>query len=624
MTSATTRASKLFSRFLLIVAFFCALANLPVAARGYDGEEGSYESGGMFFYDYADEAGPEAPPAPIYQEPRQSPQLIIIAPPLSEEEYAAPIITRPAPAVRKKKKSLPLPQSRQSEIETAPAPAKKQAKAKTPTAPVEACKQTQVSPTKTAPGVFTPTPRTQKPTTITRTVADRTKVIPADSNSEQPIVAKTLFSESNQVIQPAPEIDLESITVKPFTPDVPVAPSSIVLDKAIKTTDRPDKDALQNESQATAQTPEQTMNQADGSKQDQTNKQKQAQQEKLEQKHQQTESVSSMENKELSRKIHTRAQKEVLTEKHEPAQKPAAGYAPPVIEKLDVEEFVAAVAPGKPTIDAAGNVIHFYSDPMPLVAEPPPDPDYDPDFADFELSRVLPVVDAPDGLYKFSFTGDGIQIAASHTYDNKPVQAGQIVALNMTVTNNSGLKRTFSEMVTAPTGVRGVYEVAPFEIGAGQTVTRRVSLHLYSSLVAGEHKIAYSVSGKTAGNIKGTLEFMFAIRALPRLQFEIASAPLLLENSPFKVSGKLINSGNTGLNLSLNLKGRQKGLQISPARISLPSGGHAFIELTGTTPARNHPLDDIVHMQLLAVTDKKSGSIQLLDEPVKLRIGHKS
>lgn len=269
----------------------------------------------------------------------------------------------------------------------------------------------------------------------------------------------------------------------------------------------------------------------------------------------------------------------------------------------------------------AADLIHFYSDPLPFVAPPAPSSDYDPAFADFELSRLLPPIDAPAGLYGFAFKGTGIEITASHTYTQTTIQAGQVVAFNMLVTNNSGVAGIFTERMAAPEGIRAVHEIAPFAIEAGQTLSRRISLRLDKTLAAGQQRISYAITTSPASKVEATLEFKFAVQPRPRLQFVIASMPILIENKSFKVTGKLINIGNTDLNVHLQLQG-PAGLTMAPNHVSLPSGGYTTITINGTAPKRNHPLDDIFQLQLSATTDQKSGSEQLLDEPIKLRIGN--
>lgn len=314
-------------------------------------------------------------------------------------------------------------------------------------------------------------------------------------------------------------------------------------------------------------------------------------------------------------------QKSTIGESKNSIEKPASIPG----EKLPVKEFIADPVSGKPAVGNDGNLVHFYSDESPLVPPPPPDPDYDPDFADFELSRVLPVINAPDGIYGFSFVGEGLQISASQTYAGVQIQASQTIALNMTITNNSGTTHNFIEKVTAPDGIKAVHEIAGFEIAAGRSTVRRLSLQLDSALNAGEHQVNYAVNCVDDKAVSGKLDFNFAIRPVQRLQLALdPSADGVIENEKFKLTGKIINTGNTGVNAHLNIKGKKNnGLSIVPARLSLPAGGFAIVELEGVAPSREHPLDDLMQINLSAITDKKSGSMQLLDEPIKIRIADK-
>jgi hypothetical protein len=245
----------------------------------------------------------------------------------------------------------------------------------------------------------------------------------------------------------------------------------------------------------------------------------------------------------------------------------AAAEARPAVpekrDKLPVREFVAAPVIGKPAIDQDGKIIHFYSDPEPLVAPPPPDPDFDPEFADFEASRALPVIDAPDGIYDMVCDGSGLAVLASHTFTRVRIEAGDIVALNAIVTNNSGIKRQMVEQIHTPEGVRGVHEIAAFELEPGESASRRIALHISSSVSAGEYKAKYMVRCKANQTINGSMEFRFAIRALPKLQFDIASPTEILANNRFRITGTLKNSGNTSLNIALTLKGKSQSLQVN-------------------------------------------------------------
>lgn len=302
-----------------------------------------------------------------------------------------------------------------------------------------------------------------------------------------------------------------------------------------------------------------------------------------------------------------------------PVQKPGE-TASPVVEKFELKEFHAKPLSEKSAMGKTGKGLLFYSDPKPIVSPPPPKPEHEVAYNEFEHSRELPVIDAPAGLFNFAGSSEVIHIVASHSYDNVQIKAGKIVAFNMLIANKTRVSSNYRERIVAPPGIRGVHEIAPFEIPAGKIVVRRVSLFLDSSLSPGVYRVSYQMKSSLGNEICGSLAFSFAIKASPELGFELISSVEVKESSPFKVLGRLSNNGNVDLYLQLELSGQGKKLSVLPARISLPAKGHATIELSGLAPARSHPLDDLLQLNLSAISDKESGSLQLLNKTIQLRL----
>jgi hypothetical protein len=308
--------------------------------------------------------------------------------------------------------------------------------------------------------------------------------------------------------------------------------------------------------------------------------------------------------------------KEVVPDKTPQAVEPVATAAAPI----KLQEFKSDPLSGKPALDETGQKIHFYSDPAPLINEPRVESEEDAALRQLELERVFPVVDAPAGLFDFSVNAEKLKIIASHSYDNVAIKAGQTFGMNFLLANHRDQKYVLRENVIVASGARSAYEIASFKILPGQTCSRRVAFFLDASIAPGVHEAVYQLLAESDQAIVSQLKFKFAIASLPRLSFKLNSATRIEEAAEFKVMGTIENRGNVDLHIALSIDGRAESLTVMPNRISLPVGGHAMVEIIGIAPAKSHPLDDSLVLDLSAETEQESGNLKLLEQQLKLRL----
>jgi hypothetical protein len=313
--------------------------------------------------------------------------------------------------------------------------------------------------------------------------------------------------------------------------------------------------------------------------------------------------------------------KESLTKEvkvHWPDQSLEIIATPP--SQIELQEFTADALSGMPLLDESGKSILFYSDPSPLIREASPEPEEIAAMKQLERERVFPVIDAPVGLFDISSSSEKLVLVASHAYKNTAIKAGQTLGIDFLLTNPGDEKLFISEVASITKGARAAYELAPFVILPGQTIKRRASFFLDSTIAPGIHQASYQI--RTVADKKAICRFecKFAVNSFPKVSFKLEPVAQIPEASQFKIAGKLENSGNVDLHLALNLDGEAENLNIIPNHISLPAGGHVIVELTGAAPARSHPLDNSLVLNLSAIAEQKDGNLKLLQQALKLRL----
>jgi hypothetical protein len=277
----------------------------------------------------------------------------------------------------------------------------------------------------------------------------------------------------------------------------------------------------------------------------------------------------------------------------------------------------------KPPVDSQTQIepeesIHFYSDPNPLIRPTNRSNSLDPELLKLEQSRSFPEIDAPAGLYDFSYSNKILNIIASHSFNDKNIKPGQTIIIDFLISNRSSSACKLKEKITAQKKIRAAHERTSFLLEPGLRTKRHVALFLDSSLPPGIYEIIYLLNSAAGKLLSETVKFKFAVKAFPCLKFKRTSSAQIKENSSFKLTGELHNCGNLNLYLDLAISGNAKNLEVVPSRISLPAGSQCYLEISGKSPALLHPMKNVLQLNFSATARTSKRSFELLNKPIKL------
>ncbi|MGM0598834.1 MAG: hypothetical protein ACQETH_03345 [Candidatus Rifleibacteriota bacterium] len=291
---------------------------------------------------------------------------------------------------------------------------------------------------------------------------------------------------------------------------------------------------------------------------------------------------------------------------------------PPVVKEKNNS---ATPVPEQKKQKAAEEKIHFYSDPAPLIRKTKSSMNFDLELFKLEQAKDFPRIDAPAGLYDFSYSDKNFKIIASHSLKEKEIKPGQTIGLDFMVSNLTSRGYRLKQEIIAHEKIRAAHERTSFLLEPGKKTNRHIALFLDSSLPPGIYQIVYRLNSTAGNTLSETVKFKFAVKAFPCLKFKRTSSAQITENSLFKVTGELHNCGNLDLYLDLAIGGNANNLEVVPSRISLPAGSNCYLEISGKSPALLHPMKNVLKLNFSATARTSKRNFELLNKPIKLILG---
>jgi hypothetical protein len=183
------------------------------------------------------------------------------------------------------------------------------------------------------------------------------------------------------------------------------------------------------------------------------------------------------------------------------------------------------------------------------------------------------------------------------------VDPREVVTLVVRVTNRTNEAVQLEGQLSLPRDWRAITPEFPFQLAAGASAMRLVSLLVPESTPAGEYRVGYQVRARENPNIRDGLSLAVRVRPVFKLQVDVVHVPsLAIAGEPYQAQFQISNYSNAALAIGFAANSsRDSAIEPPAGQMTLAPGESRPMELTVQPPAVDEPVRDEISLTASAV-----------------------